>query len=634
VSDSLDGLLRDCTVRLATPGGAVGTGFFAAPGLVLTCAHVVRGAGGRAAPVTAQWSGRSAAAAPADVQLRPDPCPEADVFPDVALVRVPWDDHPCVWLDTDVRLGDYLYTYGYPAVRRFGDSVTAACEGPANYGATPAHELVKFKEGQVSPGLSGSPLLNLRTGGVCGVVKRTRGESTDLGGLAVRVPTVFDCFPELARAQQDYHAAHGTWAAARPTAGALARVAGTYAFEDIFAVLGGAPVPVGHYIRDLQFRAIVEDRTRGFVGREFVFKDIDRALTDPARFPSGYVLITGEPGLGKTAILAQLVKQRGYVHHFNVATQNIRSPDKFLTNVCAQLIVRYGLPVPALPARAGDDSGFLTQLLGQAAQAQPDRPVVVLVDALDEADPPPATGVNRLYLPETLPDGVYVVVTSRPQPQYGISAQRVRPIELDERDARNTADLHQYVLAFLDQHRAEMGPRLAAWGLVEDGFASLMGTKSDGNFMYLVLVLEDIRTGRLTARSLDDVRNLPVGLKEYYRRHWATMQIADRDRFERYYEPVVCQLGAAFEPVSVDRLARLTDLSPLRVKEVLDVWFQFLNAEDVGGEWRYRIYHASFQDFLNKEVGLEKYHRVIVRKALEKIPGYLDGPAEGQDGPM
>ena len=37
----LDELLQACTVKIAVPGQGWGTGFFVAPGVILTCAHVV-----------------------------------------------------------------------------------------------------------------------------------------------------------------------------------------------------------------------------------------------------------------------------------------------------------------------------------------------------------------------------------------------------------------------------------------------------------------------------------------------------------------------------------------------------------------------------------------------------------------
>ncbi len=51
-------------------------------------------------------------------------------------------------------------------------------------------------------------------------------------------------------------------------------------------------------------------------------------------------------------------------------------------------------------------------------------------------------------------------------------------------------------------------------------------------------------------------------------------------------------------------------------------WRQFLNvSETEEGDRLYRIYHTSFQDFLEEEVGLVTYHARIAEHALAKIPG-------------
>ena len=142
--------------------------------------------------------------------------------------------------------------------------------------------------------------------------------------------------------------------------------------------------------------------TEGFVGREFIFSELDARLMDSG-FRSGYTLVRGEPGIGKTAIAAELIRSRNYVHHFNIATDGVRETRLFLPNVCAQLIERYGLPYETLPRHAEVGSAQLTALLDEAAgvaREDGDLPVVIVVDALDEAETPdPATGENRLALP-------------------------------------------------------------------------------------------------------------------------------------------------------------------------------------------------------------------------------------------
>jgi hypothetical protein len=375
-----------------------------------------------------------------------------------------------------------------------------------------------------------------------------------------------------------------------------------------------------HHIRIHEFQSLINERTRDFVGREFIFAAIDTLLHDPA-FRSGYIVIRGEPGIGKTALIAQLVKRHGYLHHFNIASQNIRSPHDFLDNTCAQLIVRYHLDHALIPPQATQDSGFLSQLLQEATAKEPAQPIVVLVDALDEADDLGLTpGANRLYLPATLPAGVFLIVTMREAHDIRLVIDQRRDIFLRDDDPRNLDDVYRYIRHVITAHHVEMAAQIAAWGVAEEEFVTILAQKSQGNFMYLVYVLGDIRIGRMTKATIDDIRKLPEGLRAYYQRHWRLMKAHDSERFETYYEPVVCMLATVREPVTIRQLVEWTKLSPLRIKEVLAAWREFLNEEvSAQGESLYRVYHASFQDFLEEEVGLTNYHNIIAQTALRKI---------------
>jgi hypothetical protein len=157
-----------------------------------------------------------------------------------------------------------------------------------------------------------------------------------------------------------------------------------------------------------------------------------------------------------------------------------------------------------------------------------------------------------------------------------------------------------------------------------------MADKSEGNFMYLVYALGDIRDGKLTPDNVDSIRSLPRGLYDYYQRHWRLMRAKDEEWFNTYQEPVICILATVREPVSIAQVEQWTALRPTRIKGVLDEWREFLNTDQSEeGTTLYRVYHASFQDFLRKEVGLLKYHDRIAVTALGKIPGFSDGETEG-----
>jgi hypothetical protein len=86
----------------------------------------------------------------------------------------------------------------------------------------------------------------------------------------------------------------------------------------------------GHII---DFSAYINDKTENFVGRTFVFEALDEYLRNSA---SGYFIVRGDPGIGKSALMARLVADRGYAHHFYIAAEGIVTHRQFYTNAAAQ----------------------------------------------------------------------------------------------------------------------------------------------------------------------------------------------------------------------------------------------------------------------------------------------------------
>ncbi|MBW4653766.1 MAG: HEAT repeat domain-containing protein [Kaiparowitsia implicata GSE-PSE-MK54-09C] len=196
----LDELLQECTVKITVPGqDGWGTGFFVATGLILTCDHVVKRSPRQ---VQVGWQNKTLDAMVE--RFIPDPY-------DLALLRVTLAadvNPPCVWLDEEVQPRDPLYLFGYPDEGdRQGEPRTFNCDGITGS----AIAAILFNLGQVRPGMSGSPLLNQRTGKVCGMVKFTRDRSSDMGGGAIPTRVVLAQFPELRSLQQEFHGGDLRW---------------------------------------------------------------------------------------------------------------------------------------------------------------------------------------------------------------------------------------------------------------------------------------------------------------------------------------------------------------------------------------------------------------------------------------
>lgn len=371
------------------------------------------------------------------------------------------------------------------------------------------------------------------------------------------------------------------------------------------------PAHAGLAKRHISFVSLIADKTKGFVGRQFVFDALDGFLR---KNKSGYFVIKGEPGIGKTAILAQLVKTRGYPHHFNVAPQNIRTPRQFLANVCAQIIARYDLPHEFLPDDTTEDSSFLVQCLEEAAAKSENRPVVLVVDALDESERlglPPR--VNNLYLPPSLPEGAYVVVTSRPLDDLKLIVSNSQSLFLEPDSENNLLDIRAYIEHYF-QTNARLRNRLKQWQISKEVFIEALMQKSEGNFIYLHYILPAIAAGRFQRGTVDE---LPQGLQAYYRGHWNQMQIAEANEFDDLYAPVVCVLAVAREPVTVEQLHKWTGKDVAKIRRAIAQWREFLEESNVAGLHYYRLYHTSFQDFLRQMVDLKRFHKLIALYYLQ-----------------
>ncbi len=110
---SVEDLLRAALVRVEG-GPQPGAGFLVAPGRVVTCVHVV----GRNRPISVRRGDQRTV--PAHRLLlacdRGRPIDAlAEDYPDIALLEVDLEGHPCVALDHDWPLyGDSFQAYGFP----------------------------------------------------------------------------------------------------------------------------------------------------------------------------------------------------------------------------------------------------------------------------------------------------------------------------------------------------------------------------------------------------------------------------------------------------------------------------------------------------------------------------------------
>lgn len=374
----------------------------------------------------------------------------------------------------------------------------------------------------------------------------------------------------------------------------------------------------------IPFDAFLADWTREFVGRQFVFDEVRAFLSGPGA-TSGYFLLRGEPGIGKSAFLSRLIQEwKLTVFHFNIALQSIDTAEHFIGNLCARLVRARKLAPREAPPEFARDGLWLNQVLSEAADTlAPGERLLVALDALDEAQATRSTRANPLFLPASLPEGVFFLVTARSREDLLLQASRVVEWELRSDAAENLDDARLYIAGF--SSREGVASWRASRGLSPEAFTERALEKSRGNFMYLHHVLGALARGKLRDLGAGE---LPLGLRAYYREHWRQMQGAGGALAEDARR-VVCVLAAAGEYRTAEALSAWSSVPIDRVRRILAEWSEFLHAvplPDRALGWR--LYHSEFREFLQSEVDpeLRTSHAMIGRALVQQIDAC--GPGE------
>lgn len=269
------------------------------------------------------------------------------------------------------------------------------------------------------------------------------------------------------------------------------------------------------YIHNLKpldgvFAPYLVEKRRHFHGRRWLLDRIERWRSSD----SPIMLITGDPGVGKSALVAELVHHNmgqqvlGY-HFCRSDTKETLRPGRFVMSLAAMIASRMPeyealLEDPGVwdalseehcasdPASAFEE-GILAPLHRLPAPVGPAR--YLLIDALDEAvnwkEGPTLIDLLEPRL-SRLPAWLRVLATTRKDPDVlnRLGRLRIAAEEIDAHSEQNLEDVEGYIRNRLRE--PALSTALLAEGLDPDSAARTIGEKSDGNFLYAQLVLQAI----------------------------------------------------------------------------------------------------------------------------------------------
>jgi DNA polymerase III delta prime subunit len=287
----------------------------------------------------------------------------------------------------------------------------------------------------------------------------------------------------------------------------------------------------------------VRELTEVFVGREEHIRQVKDAIK---RTSKGVLWISGKPGVGKSALMAELMRDYiGQTQHYIVIPYFFRSGQAgcstmdFLATALKRLeakLKRTIEPAPHLPDRQKQLVEALEEVVSKTS-----KKVLFLVDGLDEIYRQEREFLNVPFM--TIRERIVWVCAGRSEGDLeevlrSRGAEWVFPEGLPRLDEQATR-------AMLIEHLGRLKYALFERDEGErNRFIEAVADKSEGLPLYVRMVIEDLKAERLTVWDED---KLPEGLVAYYERLLERLRVSD---VGTVLTPLFCLLAWAKEAVT------------------------------------------------------------------------------------
>jgi hypothetical protein len=352
------------------------------------------------------------------------------------------------------------------------------------------------------------------------------------------------------------------------------------------------------------------------VGRAALLARLDHLLIEEPG--DRWVVVTGGPGMGKSALLAQWLARREAVgdpvpHHFiRRGEYDWDDPAKLVGSLVAQIVARFPLqPEPEADAGMHPAARMQSTLqrVSQHELVPQDQRLVVLIDGLDEYDPPAgsrASGPGRdplaEFLPSTLPRGVSLLCASRPRHPYvdWLLARGALQLDLDGADL--APDNMATVQALWEQAAPELG--------LDARFIAKAVERAAGNPQHAKMLRKQLAG---LPRDQRDVEDIPRGLAALIASAWERIAT----------DPAVVDglgvLCAAREPLTLDELGRVARWTGAAQRQafVRGAREWLIETRRTSGAAEYRLHHDSIRVHIANAIGtdaLAGYHLALAER--------------------
>jgi hypothetical protein len=359
---------------------------------------------------------------------------------------------------------------------------------------------------------------------------------------------------------------------------------------------------------------------QGFVGREAMLAELDRLLLDDET--DRRVVVTGGPGMGKTAILANwLVRCEAarviVPHHFIWRGRySCRDPSAIARSIAAQIEDRY----PAHRDPEARPGARLIELLDRVSARElvpSGRVLVLLVDGLDEYDvPTEVCDPLAVALPRALPRGVRFLCASQPRHPHldAFETRHGELVRLDLDDLSAADDNDATVRAFWRREAPGLG--------FDDRLVERAVLRANGNMQHATMARNHLAS---VPGSESRVEAIPRGLPNLLAMLW---QRVAGDGLAVRGLGILC---AAREPLSLNEIGLVAGWSniaeQLAFAHVARALLVKTRRSD--GMAAYWLGHDSVRAYVVDQLGprpVHRYREMLASKLARRCAEELDQP--------
>lgn len=348
-------------------------------------------------------------------------------------------------------------------------------------------------------------------------------------------------------------------------------------------------------LEPLDFSSDINYYLPSFVGRQWLFENLEMWMNN--KDGSRIYLLTGLPGIGKTAIAIKMIQTYSNVAAYHLIRRGDSEKTSLKRAICS-IAFQLSKQLPDYyehlmrvdiyrELNRCNDLALFEVLVAKPLHACKDRtePILIIIDAMDESISGNSSAFAQ-FIADTaakLPKWIRLILTSRPEDAVLLPLQAYHPHILNPEDYENNNDIQQYVEKRIKENYGE-NTTIDYNSIVE---------KSEGIFLYAKYVCDE-----LLPKDEEDFypTNLPAGIGAVYY-NFFNHNNSDISVYRKNIRPILEVLISQVEPFTIENLANCLNIAEDDIEDFLMAFHTFFIVDT---NRKIRPFHSSIFNWLSK----------------------------------